>query len=336
VTETPQEHARYDELAAGYALHALDPEAELQFRSHLPTCPRCEAALSDFTEVAAALADDWSTVEPSPQLGARIRAAIAQEPANSAAQAPQQAPAAPAARQANVGQDRRQADASRADASRADASRADASRADSPRDSQFRDASPGDAGHADRFHDRSPRENRSHGEGGAVLPAGVTDLAQHRRRRRRLTTLVGSAAAAVLVAGGAIWGGLAASGNAPSPPTSSCVRAGACREVQLTDARSHAPAAKVVIADGTAWLIPSGLPADNRVRQVYVLWQITGAHTPLAVGSFDVSGRGSKPVKIGQLAAPYRGTWAFAVSIERGRTIPATPSHPVALGQVPS
>jgi hypothetical protein len=328
VTETPQEHAHYDELAAGYALHALDPEAELQFRSHLPTCPRCQAALSDFTEVAAALADDWSTVEPSPQLGARIRAAIAQEPANNAARAPQQS-AAPAARQANARQD-----PSQVGARQYDAGHADSPRDSSPRDSRFRKAGASDAGHADRFRGSSPREDSPHA-GGDRRPAGVTDLAQH-RRRRRLTTVVGSAAAAVLVAGGAIWGGLAASGGAPLQPPAGCVQAGACREVQLTDARSHAPAAKVVISDGTAWLIPSGLPADNRARQVYVLWQITGAHTPLAVGSFDVSGRGGKPVKIGHLAAPYRGTWAFAVSIEHGRTIPATPSHPVALGQVPS
>jgi anti-sigma-K factor RskA len=273
VTDTAREHAHYDELAAGYALHALDPEDELQFSRHLPTCPRCQAALSDFTEVAAALADDWSTVEPSPQLGGRIRAAIAREPANSAAPVPQPGQGRPAA----------------------------------------------------------PRPQHA----AAVTDLAVTDLAE-RRRRRRLTTLAGSAAAAVLVAAGAIWGGLAASGHAPAQLTAGCVQAGACREIQLTDARSHAPDARVVIADGTAWLIPSGLPADDTARQVYVLWQITGAHTPLAVGSFDVTGRGDTPVRIGQLAVPYRGTWAFAVSIEHGRAIPATPSHPVALGQVPS
>jgi Putative zinc-finger len=285
VTDAPRQHAHYDELAAGYALDALDSEDERQFRSHLPTCPRCQEALSDFTEVAAALADDRSTVEPSPRLGARIRAAIAQEPAGGAAQTPQ-APAAHAPHQAP-------------------------------------------AAHG------QPRADRPRGGDGDRPPAGVTDLSQ-RRRRRRLTTAVGSAAAAILVAGGAIWGGLAASGGAPLPPSASCIRAHACREVQLTDARSHAPAAKVVIADGTAWLIPSGLPADDTSRQVYVLWQITGAHTPLAVGSFDVASHGDKPVRVGQLTVPYQGTWAFAVSIEHGRTIPATPSHPVALGQVQS
>ena len=80
--------------------------------------------------------------------------------------------------------------------------------------------------------------------------------------------------------------------------------------------------------------MPSGLPADDRSRQVYVLWQITGKHTPLAIGSFDVGRHSAAPIRIGKLAVPYRSTWAFAVSIEHGRTIPASPSRPVALGQV--
>ncbi|MGH3194226.1 MAG: hypothetical protein ACRDOL_44590, partial [Streptosporangiaceae bacterium] len=57
---------------------------------------------------------------------------------------------------------------------------------------------------------------------------------------------------------------------------------------------------------------------------------------PPPVGSFDVRGRGGKPVRIGTLAVPYRGTRAFAVSIGHGRAIPAAPSPPVALGRVVS
>jgi hypothetical protein len=67
-----------------------------------------------------------------------------------------------------------------------------------------------------------------------------------------------------------------------------------------------------------------------------VLWQITGTNTPLAVGSFDVSSQQRTPVRIGALAVPYQGTWAFAVSLEHGRAIPASPSRPVALGQISS
>jgi hypothetical protein len=69
---------------------------------------------------------------------------------------------------------------------------------------------------------------------------------------------------------------------------------------------------------------------------VYVLWQITGAHVPLAVGSFDVRSGSRHAIKVGGLATAYRDTWAFAVSLEHGRAIPAQPSHPVALGQAAS
>jgi hypothetical protein len=62
-----------------------------------------------------------------------------------------------------------------------------------------------------------------------------------------------------------------------------------------------------------------------------VLWQITGAGGPLAVGSFDVRG-GHRAV--GDLAAPYASTRAFAVSLVHGRVIPARPSRPVTQGQV--
>jgi len=270
VTDTTREHAHFDELAAGYALHALDPADEQQFLAHLAACPRCREAVSDFTEVAAALTDGWSTVEPSPQLGERIMAAVAQEQPAAVADLPAH---------------------------------------------------------------RTQRTQRSQPDARSQPQPRHRSQRQH---RRRLVPIASAAAAAVLVAGGAIWGGLAASGGGSSPSVTSCLAASTCREVVLTDARTHAPAAKVVISGGTVWLIPSGLPADDAARQVYVLWQITGAHTPLAVGSFDVRAHGDKPVRIGALAVPYRGTWAFAVSLEHGRTIPATPSSAVALGQVTS
>lgn len=276
MTRPTPEHARYDELAAGHVLHALDPDDERQFLDHLPDCPRCQDAVSDFTDVAAALADASPAAEPSPRLGERIMASLDRE---RAAGAPGTgAPAAAA----------------------------------------------------------SPAGTPAAGLPGAGRPAPVTRLAERRSRRRFRTLAASAAAAAVLAGGGTAWGVLSGSASSPARPTAGCVRAGACQQVQLTGARSRAPAGKVIIAGGTAWLVPSGLPADNTTRHVYVLWQITGAHTPLPVGSFDVRGHDSTPVRIGALAAPYHGTRAFAVSLEHGRAIPATPSHPVALGQVTS
>jgi anti-sigma-K factor RskA len=268
-----REHGRYDELTAGYALDALDPQDEADFAGHLPGCAWCQEAVARFTEITGALADVAPAAEPSPALGQRIMAAVASAPAAAA----EPKPAEPAA------------------------------------------AEPAAAG--------------------AAGPQRLAHLrhAGPRRPRRPLRVIAASvAAAAALIAGGATWAGLHRGSSTPQPPAAGCVQAKACREITLTDSRSRAPAARLIIADGTAWLVPTGLAADNTAQQVYVLWQITGGHTPLAVGSFDVRGhlRAGHMIRVGGLAVPYSGTWAFAVSLEHGRTIPATPSRPVALGQV--
>ncbi|MDR0341936.1 MAG: hypothetical protein LBI49_02275 [Nocardiopsaceae bacterium] len=180
------------------------------------------------------------------------------------------------------------------------------------------------------------------GRESAAAPAGpsrrrVTALRRHpghrdhRARRRRRTAL--AAVAAVLIAAGGTWAGLAATGGAPRPPSAACVHAGSCAQVVLTSSATHRTVAKVIVSGGVAWLEPAAVAA-NPSDEIYVLWQITGAHTPLAVGSFDIRPGARHVIRLGALAAPYGRTWAFAVSLERGRTIPVSPSHPIALGQV--
>src|SRR3954451_2449167 len=66
--------ARWAELAAGYALHALEPAEEQAFTTHLAECAVCQATLDDHELVAAqlaSLADDaesaappWSRIRP--------------------------------------------------------------------------------------------------------------------------------------------------------------------------------------------------------------------------------------------------------------------------------
>lgn len=260
VTGPTHDHARFDELAAGHALHALDTGDEREFLGHLPGCSRCQDALTDYLHVTAALAASWPEAEPArpgDQLRGRIMEAV------SAPSAPGGAPPA---------------------------------------------------------------------FGGG--PAGVAHLSGRRNRRRLRAVIASAAAAMVLAAGGVAGAELAASpGRGPAQPTAGCVHAGKCRQVVLTAAGSSATAARVIVMNGAVWLMPSRLPPDNAARQIYVLWQITGGHIPMAVGSFDIRGHADRPIRIGALAVPYRTTWAFAVSLEHGRTIPATPSHPVALGQ---
>jgi anti-sigma factor RsiW len=60
-------HERWDELAAGYALDALEPAEEAELMDHLPDCEVCRAALRDHEYVAAqlgALAEDADEAPP--------------------------------------------------------------------------------------------------------------------------------------------------------------------------------------------------------------------------------------------------------------------------------
>jgi anti-sigma-K factor RskA len=257
---TGSQHSEFGELAAGYALNALESADEQRFLRHAAGCPDCQQMMAEFGDVAAALAETAPPAEPSEDLGLRIMAATRPDRARVVTAAP-----APAA------------------------------------------------------------------EAPAHLPPGVVRL-RPRSGGRRLRW-VAAAAAAVLIGVGGVWGGLAAtSGNAPAP-LAMCARPHACSEVTLVAGKTHQVAGKVVVAGHKVWMLPTGMTA-NPANHIYVLWQVTGSHTPLPVGSFDVRTGAHAPIVIGGLAAPYSGTWAFAVSLERGRTIPATPSNEVALGQV--
>ena len=74
-TQRP-DHEAFDELAVGWALHALEPEDEAVFVRHLSACPRCARTVADTEEVMAAMAADLPTAEPSEGLRGRLRAAV--------------------------------------------------------------------------------------------------------------------------------------------------------------------------------------------------------------------------------------------------------------------
>jgi anti-sigma factor RsiW len=67
------------ELAAAYALHALDPDDERRFEVHLGTCARCREEVSTFRETAAALAHDVDPQPPPEALERRILTAARAE-----------------------------------------------------------------------------------------------------------------------------------------------------------------------------------------------------------------------------------------------------------------
>jgi anti-sigma-K factor RskA len=74
--QPPTDHAGYDELAVGWALHALEPEDEAMFLAHLPGCERCARTVDQTREVMSAMATDLPPAEPSEGLLGRIRAAV--------------------------------------------------------------------------------------------------------------------------------------------------------------------------------------------------------------------------------------------------------------------
>jgi hypothetical protein len=72
-------HTVYEELAAGHALDALEPEDEELFLRHAATCTRCARDLLVHLETAAALADGADPVELPAGSWERLRAAVVAE-----------------------------------------------------------------------------------------------------------------------------------------------------------------------------------------------------------------------------------------------------------------
>ncbi|MFC7659239.1 anti-sigma factor domain-containing protein [Pseudonocardia benzenivorans] len=103
------------------------------------------------------------------------------------------------------------------------------------------------------------------------------------------------------------------------------------RHAWLTEAPGATPVAAVMVSGPTRQIVTVGLPANSAATDTYVLWGM-GAGPPQAVGTFDVGSVESGPHDIGSgPGASYAG---YAISIEPGRTAPASPSKVVASGQV--
>ena len=97
---TGLEHRAFEELAAGYALHSLEPAEELAFAGHLAECPVCQRSVADHEDSLVHLATA-SAAEPPPALLAGIRAAVAAEPRGTGGTGPAEQPLAPVAQLAD-------------------------------------------------------------------------------------------------------------------------------------------------------------------------------------------------------------------------------------------
>lgn len=70
------DHGKYEQLAAGFALSALEPEDELAFRRHLAACDRCSEALLQHSTTLGHLAMVAQAEEPPASVLEGIRAGV--------------------------------------------------------------------------------------------------------------------------------------------------------------------------------------------------------------------------------------------------------------------
>jgi anti-sigma-K factor RskA len=71
------DHAPWDELAAGFALHALEPDEQARFVTHLEGCGRCAESLADHELIAAQLGSlSQSPDVATPPSWETVRAAV--------------------------------------------------------------------------------------------------------------------------------------------------------------------------------------------------------------------------------------------------------------------
>jgi anti-sigma-K factor RskA len=66
-------HSDYEQLAAGFALGALEPDDEQAFQHHLEGCPACRTSVRELDELAASLACAAPPADPPGSLRKAIR-----------------------------------------------------------------------------------------------------------------------------------------------------------------------------------------------------------------------------------------------------------------------
>jgi hypothetical protein len=159
-----------------------------------------------------------------------------------------------------------------------------------------------------------------------------------RGRRQRRTRLLLAAAAVVIVAlGGAttVLGvrvshltGQQQAQAAADATVRSIVADPAARRAVLTNAAGR-PAAMLVTSDAGAVVMPLGM-VPNAANDQYVAWGLA-ASGPQALTSFDVTAGSVGPMLL-DWPTSANGLTRFAISLEPGRTPPATPSNVIASG----
>lgn len=291
------------EQTVGWALHALEPAEEAEAAAHLPTCEECRALVDETEELLAMLGSSEQTFEPPAELRAGLLARVAATPQQPTLPLPSLRPAPSQA----------------------------------PPRLRLRDLL--------CRRNRVPRWNRS---AHLSLPSRPRTSLPSRRPRRPGPRSYGPDA------GSSRWSPRLsrsrwASVDWPSAPrrwsssatprplrpsssrASSQLQRPGAKTAMLTPPNG-APVAAVVVADGERKLITVGMMPNPTSTHTYVLWGISTA-PPQALDAFDVTQGTTGPRRVGSAdeADSFTG---YAISLEPGRSAPASPSQVVASGQV--
>lgn len=73
------DHSRWEELAVGHALSALEPADEEAFVRHVRSCPECAVTVAETRDVMAALAEAAEPTEPPASLRAAVLGGVTAE-----------------------------------------------------------------------------------------------------------------------------------------------------------------------------------------------------------------------------------------------------------------
>jgi anti-sigma-K factor RskA len=280
------DHEIYDELAVGWALHALEPEDEALVGLHLPDCARCARTVTETAEVMAALAADLPPAEPSEDLRERIRSAVD-----------------------DVEQVRRP-------------------------------VLPFVPPVASLEEGIAPRP--AAGEPVGRPPTAAARWSSGIRRgglRARMPQALVAAGAAVVIGLG-VWNVVLSTSRQQAEGTAAeeqhvvhaLLTPGQATIAALSDS-ARRRVATVVARHGRIQLVTSGLEVDDQASTTYVLWG-TRKGPPTSLGTFDVIRPGLDLHTVGADHTGLDGFSGYAISLERGRTAPARPTHIVANGQV--
>lgn len=192
----------------------------------------------------------------------------------------------------------------------------------------------------------SASESASVSGSASVSESAPIRLADRRaaRSRRRLPRILAAAAAVVLVSASAALGirvvqledQRAQAAERLAEVSSAMQRAAqpGVSRVALATPDGRGVGLMLASAQGTEF-VATDLPGNNRSEQIYVLWGLRGG-TPTALAGFDVAPDGPVAHPVPSLSGGAGAFTGYAVSLERGRELPQSPTKVLASGRVES